>query len=154
MKESEQTIEKHPTQIRVLLPGEINQAVECFSTAIARDWPNSKEEAASWVADEFPHAGSIIFGAYDNDKLVGTCSLVTASYVIERLKKDEKELVIDALQKLEVDLAEAIYIGGFSVEKKYEARGTSSQLFTSAQNFAISKGYTTLIAHTARPSGK
>lgn len=146
---------QEPTAVKILLSNEIDQAIECFANAIDRDWPNSKEEAANWVFDEFHHPDSIIFGAHDKDKLVGVCSLVPLNFVLERVSGSEHQLVLNALnQELKIDLSKAIYIGGFSVKKEYEGQGMARQLFTFAENFAINKAYEALVAHTARPSEK
>ena len=147
------------TEVKILSSNEIDQAVECFADAIARDWPNSKEEATSWVFDEFHNPDSKILGVYDNkDNLAGTCSLVPLNFVLERLEKasgDEHELVLNALnQELKIDLLKAIYVGGFSVKKEYEGQGTARRLFTFAENLAISNEYEALVASTARPSEK
>ena len=146
---------QEPTEVKILLSNEINQAIECFANAIARDWPNSKEEAADWVFDEFHYPDSIIFGAHDKDKLIGTYSLVPLHFALERVSGSEHQLVLNALnQELKIDLSKAIYVGGLSVKKEYESQGIARKLFTFAENFAISDGYEALVAHTARPSEK
>ncbi len=143
------------TEVKILSSNEIDEAIEYFATAVARDWPNSKEEAVNWVSDEFHNPDSIILGAYDKDILVGACSLVPLHFVLERTSKSERQSVLIALnQELKIDLLKAIYIGGLSVKKEYEGKGIAQRLFTSAEHFAISNGYEALVAHTARPSEK
>ena len=146
---------QEPTGVKILSSTEIDQAVECFANAIARDWPNSREEAISWVSDEFHNPDSLIFGVFDEEgKIIGTCSLVSLEFVLGKLSESEHELVVSALKGLGIDLTKAIFIGGFAVEEKYEGRGVSKQLFTSAENSAINKGCKLLVAHTARSSEK
>lgn len=145
---------QEPTGVKILSSTEIDQAIECFANAVARDWPNSKEEAANWISDEFRHPDSIILGVFAEGKIIGTCSLVSLDFILSKLSTSEHELVSTALRGLGVNLAKAVYIGGFSVDEKYEARGVSRQLFTSAENSAINKGCEMLVAHTARSSEK
>jgi len=145
-------------EVKILSSNGIDEAVECFADAIARDWPNSKEEATNWVFDEFHNPDSKILGVYDKDNLAGTCSLVPLNFVLERLEKasvNEHQLVLNALnQELKIDLLKAIYVGGFSVKKEYEGQGIAWRLFTFAENLAISNEYEALVASTARPSEK
>lgn len=141
-------------EIKVLPSNEIDQAIDCFARAIARDWPNTKEEAARWVFDEFHHPGSVIFGAFYESKIIGVCSLVLLDFILDKLTKSEHGLISNALQELKINLSKAIYIGGFSVEKKYETRLLATRLFTFAENYAKSRRYETLVAYTARPSEK
>jgi len=140
---------------KILQPNEIDQAIECFAKAVADDWPNSREEAAGWVSNEFHNPSSTIFGVYDKDNIVGTCSLVPIDFVFEKMSENERQMVLVSLnQELKIDLTKAIFIGGFSVGQEYEGKGVSWQLFTSAENFAIENNYKALVAHTARPSKK
>lgn len=145
---------QEPTGVKILSSTEIDQAIECFTNAVARDWPNSREEATTWVSDEFHHPGSVILGVFNEGKIIGTCSLVSLDFILGKLSEGERDLVSSALKGLAIDLSKAIYIGGFSVEKKYEGRGVSKQLFTSAENSAINNGCEVLVAHTARSSEK
>jgi GNAT superfamily N-acetyltransferase len=156
MEKSEQPKQERleSAEVKTLSSNEIDQAIECFANAIARDWPNSKEEAADWVFDEFHHPDSIILGVFAEGKIIGTCSLVSLDFILGKLSEGERELVSSALKRLAIDLSKAIYMGGFSVEEKYEARGVGRQLFTSAENSAINKGCEVLVAHTARSSEK
>lgn len=141
-------------EIKVLPSNEIDQAINCFARAIARDWPNTKEEAARWVFDEFHHPDSVIFGAFCEGKIIGVCSLVSLDFILGKLIKSEHELVDNALQELKINLSKTIYIGGLSAEKKYEGQWMAIRLLTFAENYAISEGYETLVACTARPSEK
>ncbi|OHA43494.1 MAG: hypothetical protein A3G03_01335 [Candidatus Taylorbacteria bacterium RIFCSPLOWO2_12_FULL_44_15c] len=142
-------------EVKILSLNGVDQAIECFADAIARDWPNSKEEATNWVFDEFHNPDSTILGVYDKDNLAGACSLVPLNFVLERTSENEHQLVLVALnQELKIDLSKAIYVGGFSVKREYEGQGIARQLFTFVDNFAINNGYEAIVAHTARPSEK
>ena len=142
-------------EVKILSSTEIDQAIECFANAIARDWPNSREEAINWVSDEFHNPDSVIFGVFNEEgKIIGTCSLVSLEFILGKLNENERDLVSNALKEIGVNLSKAIFIGGFAVEEKYEARGVSRQLFTFAENSAINKGCGVLVAHTARSSEK
>ena len=142
-------------EIKILLPNEIDQAIKCFATAIARDWPNSEEEATNWVRDEFYNSTSIILGAFIEKRLVGVCSLIDLDFILKSLEVEENNLIIEALaNKLGIDTGKIIYIGGFGVEEKFERIGIGTKLFTFAEKTAINNGYEALLGQTARPSKK
>ena len=140
--------------IKILSSNEIDQAIDCFARAIDRDWPNTREEAAGWVNDEFHNFNSIIFGAVFENKIIGTCSLIPLNFVFNKLQNDEREKVENGLKRIGVNFQKAIYIGGLAVEKKYEGRGVATDLFTFVENYAINNGWEFLIGYTARPSVK
>ena len=141
-------------EMKIVPAIEIDFAITSFANAIARDWPNSKDEAKQWVFDEFHNPDSIIIGAYDARKLVGACSLVPQNHIFDKLDKEEKSIVSAFLIGLNVDLSKAIFLGGFYVDKKYESKMVSAQIYTFAEEFANNRGYKALVAHTARPSEK
>src|SRR3989344_4222698 len=119
-------------EVKILSLNRVDQAIECFADAIARDWPNSKEEATNWVFDEFHNSDSTILGVYDKDNLAGACSLVPLNFVLERTSENEHQLVLVALnQELKIDLSKAIYVGGFSVKREYECQ----RIALASQNF-------------------
>lgn len=141
--------------VRTLAQDEINQAIDCFARAIARDWPNSQNEAKNWIYDEFHHSDSIVVGGFIDKKLVGVCSLVPFSFVLAKLDKQETDLVLETLKnQLGIDNEKIIYIGGFGVEEKFEKMGVGTKLFTFAEKTAINKGYRVLVGHTADTSEK
>lgn len=142
-------------KIRPLSQHEIDKGISVFSRAIARNWPNTSEEATAWVHDEFYHPSSVILGAFNAQAMIGVCSLVPFDYVLENLEENERKSVKDQLEKtLGANLPKAIFFGGLGVEEKYEGRGIAARLFRFAENFARDRGASLLIAETAEKSGK
>jgi len=142
-------------KIKILSPNAIDQAIKCFASAIARDWPNSEEEATNWVRDEFHKSNSTILGAFIEKRLVGVCSLIDLDFVLKKLKVEENKLIIETLvNKLAINIGKIIYIGGFGVDEKFERMGIGTKLFTFAEKIAINKGCEALLGQTARPSKK
>lgn len=144
-------------RVRILSSDEIGQAIDCFVRAISRDWPNTEDEARSWVDDEFHNPNSTIFGAVVDKRLVGVCSLIPFDFILQRLSWREAKLLTGALKKKfreSESETKVIYIGGFGVDKRYEGKGIGGKLLLFAEKTALNRGYRALVAQTARPSKK
>lgn len=142
-------------EIKILSSNKIKAGIECFASAIARDWPNSKKEAKNWIDDEFHNPDSIVFGAFIKNKLIGVCSLVSFNFVLKKMDLWESKLVINTLiNKLGVNAEEMIYMGGFGVKENLEGKGIGTKLFNYAEEIAKNNGLKVLVGHTAGPSRK
>lgn len=138
-----------------LSESEISKAINIFSKAIPRHWPNTSEEARLWITDEFYHPDAIIFGAYIENNLAGVCSLLPMDAVLNKMEIKEAQIIKKAIEDtLRTRIRETGYIGGFATEEKYEYKGLSKYLFKHANAYAKNNELKFIIGHTARPTEK
>lgn len=136
-------------QIRILSESELDEGVSLFGESISRQWPNSKEEAVAWVQEEWHRPDSVIFGAFNLDELVGTCSLIPLEYFLGQLNEEERNKVTKSLEEKGLG-GKGLYFGGLAVKEAFEGRGIATELFFNAETVARQSGVSFLVGHTVK----
>lgn len=142
---------------RQLQLDEIILGIDLFARSVVRTWPNTYEEAAGWVKDEFSAVSAILYGAFVNNKLIGLCVGTPYCIIWRSLAKHEQNLLSTTFEYLSYtndgihlsDPSKILHIGGISVDRDYEQQGIASKLFAMVESLAREEGYIALVAHIA-----
>lgn len=142
--------------IRQLEKKELDAAVEVFAQAIPRDWPNTSEEARSWVFDEFHHSDAVLLGYVSDEKIEAVICLLPLTEVLLKVGEKEKRLLMEGLKICcpGVTVDQMIHVGGLAKTATAPKQGLAQLLYVSAHALAQRSGYKVCIGHTARRSEK
>ena len=138
-----------------ILPGQGSfEHVRLFADAIARDWPNTAEEAESWVKEEWNHPSTQVFLAEENEIAVGCVFALDFNFVFSHQSEEEQQKLFSATEEKNFSTMENLsFVGGLGVVEDYTELGVATLLLRSVQAWAKQEGKT-LLGHTGRPSKK
>ncbi|MDD2656823.1 MAG: GNAT family N-acetyltransferase [Patescibacteria group bacterium] len=137
------------------LPGQGSfEHVRLFAEAIARDWPNTVEEAKCWVKEEWNHPSTQVFLAEENEIAVGCVFALDFDFVFSHHNEEEQQKLFSATEEKNFSAMENLsFVGGLGVKAGYTAKGVATLLLRSVQAWAKQENKF-LLGHTGRPSKK
>jgi len=129
--------------------------VRLFAEAIARDWPNTAEEAESWVKEEWNHPSTQVFLAEEDGIDVGCVFALDFGFVLSHQSEEEQRVILSAFSAMKEKNFSAMenlsFVGGLGVVEDYTELGVATLLLRSVQAWAKQEGKI-LLGHTGCPS--